>query len=195
MTIGKRRTACGEQREMRHIEPEHGTPPSFCSHDEGKATMCQDDDDWDQDAWDAEWEQPSEETMNSPSQFGLIGVIFRPGQEPPWTVQDNRKALKNEYPCATKIDVLDKIASIIDDMHNPPAKLDQNSEPLDVAVAVTLRVSLCDLDNEVNILDLRRSVSEAVANAVHHHEQVGFDHALAEIVSLGVIEVRPLNTE
>jgi len=62
-------------------------------------------------------------------------------------------------------------------------------------VAVTLRVSLCDLDNEVNTLDLRRSVSEAVANAIHHHEEVGFDHALAEIVSLSVVEVRPLNVE
>jgi hypothetical protein len=56
-------------------------------------------------------------------------------------------------------------------------------------------VSLCDLDNEVNILDLRRSVSEAVANAVRHHEQVGFDHPLADIVSLGVVEVRALNAE
>ena len=169
--------------------------PRFYSHDEGKANMCQDDDDWDQDAWDAEWEQPPEETMNPPSQFALVGVIFRPSNDTPWTVQDNRKALKNEYPCATKIDVLNKIAEILDDMHLPPARLDQNSEPLDVAVAVTLRVSLCDLDNEVNILDLRRSVAKAVENAVRHHEQVGFDHALAEIVSLGVIEVRPLNTE
>jgi len=156
--------------------------------------MCQDQDDWDQDAWDDEWE-PREEEMNTPSQFGLIGVIFRPGQEPPWTVQDNRKALKNEFPCQTKADVLNKIAEILDDIHLPPVKLDQNSEPLDVAVAVTLRVSLCDLDNEVNTLDLRRSVSEAVANAIHHHEQVGFDHVLADIVSLGVVEVWPLNAE
>ena len=161
--------------------------------------MCQepddlDGDDWDQDAWDDEWE-PREEEMNTPSQFGLIGIIFRPGQEPPWTVQDNCKALKNEFSCQTKADVLNKIAEILDDIHLPPVKLDQNSEPLDVAVAVILRVSLCDLDNEVNILDLRRSVSEAVANAVRHHEQVGFDHPLAEIVSLGVIEVRPLNVE
>ena len=133
--------------------------------------------------------------MTKPSQFGLIGVIYRPSNDTPWTVEDNRKVLKNEFPCQTKADVLNKIAEILDDMHNPPAKLDRDSEPVDVAVAVTLRVSLCDLDNEVNILDLRRSVAKAVENAVRHHEQVGFDHALAEIVSLGVIEVRPLNTE
>ena len=133
--------------------------------------------------------------MNSPSQFALVGVIFRPSNDTPWTVQDNRKALKNEYPCTTKADVLNKIAEILDDMHNPPAKLDRDSEPVDVAVAVTLRVSLCDLDNEVNVLDLRRSVSEAMANAIHHHEQVGFDHALAEIVSLALVEVRALNAE
>ena len=162
--------------------------------------MCHDndldEDDWDEDDldWDDEWDQTQEE-QPLPSQIGLIGVIFRPGQEPPWTVQDNRKALDNEFPCSTKADVLNKIAEILDDMHLPPTRLDQNSEPLDVAVAVILRVSLCDLDNEVNILDLRRSVSEAVANAVRHHEQVGFDHPLAEIVSLGVIEVRPLNVE
>lgn len=134
--------------------------------------------------------------MNEPSQFGLIGIVFRHGNdEQPWTVQDNRKALKNEYPCTTKADVLNKIAEILDDMYLPPVRLDQNSEPLDVAVAVTLRVSLCDLDTEVNTLDLRRSVSEAVANAVRHHEENGFDHFLADIVSLGVVEVRPLNVE
>jgi hypothetical protein len=157
--------------------------------------MCQDQDDWDQEAWDAEWEQPSEETMNSPSQFGLIGVIFRPGQEPPWTVQDNRKALKNEFPCQTKADVLDNISDILDDIHHPPGKLDRDSDPVEVTVAVTLKASLCDLDNEVNILDLRRSAAEAVANAIHHHEEAGFTHFLADIVSLGVVEVRPLNAE
>ena len=124
--------------------------------------------------------------MNTPSQFGLIGVVFRhDNDEQPWLVQDNRKALENEFPCQTKADVLNKIAIILDDMHLPPAKLDQDSEPVEVTVAVTLRASLCDLDNEVNILDLRRSAAEAVENAVHHHEQVGFDHFLADIVSLG----------
>ena len=35
-----------------------------------------------------------------PSQIGLIGVIFRhENDEQPWLVQDNRKALKNEFPC------------------------------------------------------------------------------------------------
>ena len=113
----------------------------------------------------------------------------------PWTVQDNRKALKSELPCRTKADVLDKIAIILDDMHNPPSKLDQNNDHVEVTVAVTLQASLCDLGTEVNILDLRRSVAEAVANAVHHHEQVGFDHSLADRVSLGVVEVRALNVE
>jgi len=134
--------------------------------------------------------------MNKPSQFGLIGIVFRHGNdEQPWLVQDNRKALKNEFPCATKADVLNQIAIILDDMHNPPAKLDQDHDPAEVTVAVTLKASLCDLDNEVNILDLRRSVAKAVENAVRHHESVGFDHTLAEIVSLGVVEVRALNAE
>ena len=156
--------------------------------------MCQDQDDWDQDAWDDEWE-PREEEMNTPSQFGLIGIIFRPGQEPPWTVQDNCKALKNEFSCQTKADVLNKIAEILDDMHLPPSKLDQDSEPADVTVAVTLQASLCDLENQVNILDLRRAAAEAVGNAVHHHEEAGFDHFLADIVSLGVVEVRTFSVE
>ena len=157
--------------------------------------MCQepddlDEDDWNEDDWDDEWEQPP------PSQFGLIGVVFRhDNDEQPWLVQDNRKALKSDFPCQTKAEVLDKIAEILDDMHHPPARLDQNSEPLNVAVTVTLQVSLCDLENQVNILDLRRAAAEAVENAIHHHEQAGFSHFLAEIVSLSVVEVRPLNVE
>ena len=164
--------------------------------------MCQEpddlDDDWDEDDidWDDKWDQPQEEEVNRPSQFGLIGVVFRhDNHEQPWLVQDNRKALKSEFPCQTKADVLNKIAEILDDMHHPPARLDQNSEPLDVAVAVTLRVSLCDLETVVNILDLRQSVTKAVENAVRHHEETGFDHPLAEILSLGVVEVRTLSTE
>jgi hypothetical protein len=77
----------------------------------------------------------------------------------------------------------------------PPSKLDRDSDPVEIAVTVTLQARLCDLDTEVGILDLRRSVSEAIANAVRHHEQVGFDHALAEIVSLKVLDIRPLNAE
>ena len=61
--------------------------------------------------------------MNDPtaekSQFALIGVILHPGHAVPWLVQDNRKALKNEYPCNTKADVLAKIAEILDDMQEP----------------------------------------------------------------------------
>ena len=134
--------------------------------------------------------------MNAPSQFGLIGVVFRHGNdEQPWVVEDNRKALDNEFPCITKADVLDKIAIILDDIHLPPSKLDQNNDPVEVTVAVTLQVSLCDLENHVNILDLRRAVAEAVENAVRHHEEAGFTHFLADIVSLGVVEVRALNVE
>ena len=91
--------------------------------------------------------------------------------------------------------MLDKIADILDDMHHPPSKLDRDNDPVEVTVAVTLQASLCDLDTEVNILDLRRSAAEAVENAVRHHEQAGFDHFLADIVSLGLVEVRALNVE
>ena len=133
--------------------------------------------------------------MNEPSQFGLIGVIYRPRNDTPWVVEDNRKALKSEFPCQTKADVLNQVAIILDDMHLPPSKLDRDTDPAEITVAVTLRVSLCDLDTEVNILDLRRSVLEAVENAVRHHEETGFNHALAEIVSLNVMEVRALNAE
>jgi hypothetical protein len=53
------------------------------------------------------------------AQFALIGIVFHPGNnETPWIVQDNRKALKNEHPCATKAEVLNKIAEILDDMTN-----------------------------------------------------------------------------
>ena len=133
--------------------------------------------------------------MNEPSQFGLIGVIYRPRNDTPWVVEDNRKALKSEFPCSTKADVLNKIAEILDDMHLPPARLDRDSEPIEVTVAVTMRVSLCDIDNQVAVLDLQRSVSQAVENAIRHHEQVGFDHPLVEIVSIKTVQVRTLTTE
>ena len=56
------------------------------------------------------------------AKVGLIGVIFDPNNiETPWLVQDNRKALKNEHPCHTKADVVDKIAEILDEMSHPPA--------------------------------------------------------------------------
>ena len=161
-----------------------------------------DDDDWDEDDldWDDEWDQPQEEREMKPipekSKVALIGVAFcYENDEQPWLVQDNRKALKNEFPCGTKADVLDKIAEILDDMHLPPSKLDQDSDPAEVTVAVTLQASLCDLENQVNILDLRRAAAEAVGNAVHHHEEAGFDHFLADIVSLGVVEVRTFGVE
>ena len=133
--------------------------------------------------------------ISAKAQFALIGIICRPENEVSWTVQDNRKALKNEFPCRKKADVLDKIAVILDDMHNPPSKLDRANDPVEVTVAVTLQASLCDLSTEVNILDLRRSVAEAIANAIHHHEQVGFDHFLADQISLGVGEVRAFTVE
>ncbi len=154
--------------------------------------MCKDMDD--------EWDQPQEEREMKPipekSKVALIGVVFCYGNdEQPWLVQDNRKALKNEFPCSAKADVLNKVAEILDDMCNPPSKLDQDSDPAEVTVAVTLQASLCDLENQVNILDLRRAAAEAVGNAVHHHEEAGFDHFLADIVSLGVVEVRTFSVE
>ena len=76
-------------------------------------------------------------------------------------------------------DVLDQIAKILDDMSHTPNQLAHGDEA-EVVVAVTLRASLCDLDDEVNMLDLRSAASEAVGNAVRHHEQEGFDHALAD---------------
>lgn len=129
------------------------------------------------------------------SKVGLIGVVFQPDGEKPWLVQDNRRALKNEFPCRTKADVLNRVAIILDDMHLPPTKLDRDNDPVEVTVAVTMKASLSDLGTEVNILDLRRAVSEAVANAVRHHEGVGFDHLLAEKLCLGMVEVRPLGVE
>ena len=58
-------------------------------------------------------------TIPEKAQFALIGIIFHPRAEEPWTVQDNRKALRNEFPCRTKADVLEKIAKILDDMDQP----------------------------------------------------------------------------
>ena len=126
----------------------------------------------------------------------LIGVILRPeDDEKPWLVQDSRKALKNEFPCSTKADVLNRVAVILDDMHLPPSKLDQANDHVEVTVAVTLQASLCDLGDEVNTLDLRRAAAEAVGNAVDHHEAAGFEHALADRVSLGVLEVQAFGVE
>jgi hypothetical protein len=130
------------------------------------------------------------------SKFGLIGVVFRPqNSEMPWLVQDNRKALKNEFPCKTKADVLNQIAIIMDDMCSPPGKLDQGNDPVEVTVAVTLQASLCDPGDEANTTDLRRAATEAVENAVRHHEGAGFNHALADKVSLGVLQVQAVSTE
>jgi hypothetical protein len=55
-------------------------------------------------------------TIPENSKVALVGIIFRPDGETPWIIQDNRKALKSEYPCTTKADVLNKIAWILDDM-------------------------------------------------------------------------------
>jgi hypothetical protein len=136
--------------------------------------------------------------MNIPDEakVALIGLIFNPSNiETPWLVQDNRKALKNEHPCATKADVLDKIAEILDDMHHPPSKLERSNDDAEVVVAVTLQASLCDLGDEVNTLDLRAAASQAVENAVQHHEQEGFTHNLADKVAFGVREVRTFGVE
>ena len=130
------------------------------------------------------------------SKFALIGVVFRHGNdEQPWLVQDNRKALKNEFPCSTKADVLDKIAEILDDMHNPPSKLDQDSDPAEVTVAVTLQASLCDLEN--------RSTSWTCGGQQRRPWKMQFIitkrrasiTVLADIVSLGVVGVRTFSVE
>ena len=134
--------------------------------------------------------------MNEPSQFGLIGIVFRHGNdEQPWTGSGQSEGTEE------RVSLQHQGRRAGQDRRNPgrhappPVRLDRDNEPVEVTVAVTLQASLCDLDNEVNTLDLRRSVSEAVENAVRHHEEVGFDHFLADIVSLGVVEVRTLNVE
>jgi hypothetical protein len=92
--------------------------------------MCQDFPDFDEDDcsdndddfpdWDDIDEKQSQKerkmTIPDNSQVALIGVIFQPENETPWLVRDNRKALKNEFSCETKADVLDQIAIILDDM-------------------------------------------------------------------------------
>jgi len=91
--------------------------------------------------------------------------------------------------------VLDKIAKILDDMSRTPNKLAHGNDEAEIVVAVTLQASLCDLEDKVNVLDLRSAASEAVANAMRHHEQEGFTHALADKVAFGVREVEVLSVE
>ena len=50
------------------------------------------------------------------SKVALVGIFFRPDDETPWTIQDNRKALRNEFPCKMKAEVLNQVAIILDDM-------------------------------------------------------------------------------
>ena len=78
------------------------------------------------------------------AKVSLISIIFCPQNEMPWTVQDVRRAWKNEYPCRTKADVLNRLAIILDDIHNPANKLDQDNDPLEITVAVRLQASLCE---------------------------------------------------
>jgi hypothetical protein len=133
--------------------------------------------------------------ISEKAQFALIGIVFHPQQEEPWTVQDNRKALKSEFPCRTKADVLEKIAEMLDDMHSPPSQLNRTTQPVELTVAVTFQASLCDLEDEVNTLDVRRAAAEAVENAIHHCEDVGFNHTLADRMSLEAVEYRTFNVE
>jgi hypothetical protein len=128
------------------------------------------------------------------SNIALIGVAYRPN-DGTWTVQNNRKALKHEFLCIAKAEVLEKIAEILDDMSHPPGKLSCNNEDSEVVVAVTLQASLCDLNDEVNMPDLRLAAAQAVLNAVQHHEQEGFAHALADKVAFGVRGVGVLSVE
>ena len=125
------------------------------------------------------------------AKVALIGIIFCPNTA--WIVQDNRKG--KEFPCRTKADVLNRLAIILDDIHNPPNKLDQENDPVEITVAVRLQVSLCEPGDQINILDLRRAASEAVENAVRHNQGDGFNHALADKLSLAVREVRAFGVE
>lgn len=55
-------------------------------------------------------------TIPEKAQFALVGLVFHPQSKQPWTVQDNRKALKHESICQTKADVLQVIAEILNEM-------------------------------------------------------------------------------
>ena len=127
------------------------------------------------------------------AKVALVGITFCPKSQTAWTVQDNRKG--KEFPCLTKGEVLNQIAAILDDMHLPPSKLDQSNDPLEITVAVRLQASLCDEDDGVSVMDLRRAAAEAVETAVLHNQGDGFCHPLADKLSLGVLEVRTLNVE
>jgi hypothetical protein len=154
------------------------------------------EDDWDE--WDDDGIDDNEEdqlVVPNNAQVALITVIYYPADGKPWTVEDGRKALDNRFSCGAKSEVLNKLAAVLDDMCNPPAKLDHDSEPVEITVAVTMQASLCDLDTQVNVSDLQRSASQAVENAIRHSEQVGFNHALSEIVSLKTVQVRTLSAE
>ena len=91
--------------------------------------------------------------------------------------------------------MLNRLAIILDDIHNPPSKLDESNDPVEITVAVRMEASLCDEDDQVNILDLRRAAAEAVETAVLHNQGDGFDHPLADKLSLAVREVRALGVE
>ena len=127
------------------------------------------------------------QTIPDPAKFALIGIIFNPkNDEQPWLVQDNRKALKNEYPCSSKADVLDKIADILDDMHHPPSTLEQGSDIAEVGVVVTLRA---EMDNPHTASEITKAAVQAIENAVRLGEDNGFSHDLSDDISLRLVSV------
>jgi len=76
------------------------------------------------------------------------------------------RAVGKALPCVTNADMLHKIAKILDDMSHTPNKLVNGNDEAEIVVAVTLQANLCDLEDEVNLRDLRSAASEAIANAV-----------------------------
>jgi hypothetical protein len=63
--------------------------------------------------------------MNIPdgAKPALITVLFDPDdREQPWVVQDNRNATRNEVRCATKVGVLERVATILDNVVLPDCR-------------------------------------------------------------------------
>ena len=155
----------------------------------GEPIELTNDDDWDKD-------EINRKSLNEqPSQFGLIGIVFRHGDdEQPWLVQDNRKALKNEFPCQTKADVLDKIANILDDMHNPPGKLDRTTTMLRSRWR-SLCKQACAISSIRSTSGPAKGSSRGRGKCSPSSRRGRLRPALADRVSLGVVEVGALNVE
>ena len=62
-------------------------------------------------------------------------------------------------------------------------------EDIEVEVLVTLQVSPCESDAIFPKEKMQVAALQAVANAVHEHENSGFVHNMAHDVSIGVADV------